>query len=159
MLWSRIRTVRNISNDGIFPSRQRYSQLSSATASSNSLRSSRHGSHRQIRFVASAHPTRGVDTSHRGAILALSEFDNRMLRIPDYSGNSMFNTLGNFAVNSCWTGFLILLAAALTTDWSKPFSGIWTIQSIQLVVLIVTGTLRSRSGWRQICSSLCTGSF
>jgi len=30
--------------------------------------------------------------------------DNRMLRIPDW--NSMFNTLGNFAVNSCWTGFL-----------------------------------------------------
>ena len=51
-------------------------------------------------FVASAHPTRGVDASHRGGnpgfVRALGD---RKIRIPDYVGNSMFNTLGNFAVN------------------------------------------------------------
>jgi len=51
-------------------------------------------------FVASAHPTSGVDASHRGGNPGFVRIlDNRMLRIPDYSGNSMFNTLGNFAVN------------------------------------------------------------
>ena len=51
-------------------------------------------------FVASAHPSRGVDASHRGGhpgfiqVVGPSE-----LRIPDYSGNGMFNTLGNFHVN------------------------------------------------------------
>lgn len=51
-------------------------------------------------FVSSGHPSSGMDLSHRGGnpgfIQVLSE---TRLRIPDYSGNGMFNTLGNFAVN------------------------------------------------------------
>ncbi len=51
-------------------------------------------------FVASSHPERGVDASHRGGnpgfIKVLSD---RRIRIPDYVGNRMFNTLGNFIVN------------------------------------------------------------
>ena len=51
-------------------------------------------------FVASAHADRGVDASHRGGnpgfIKVLSE---RRIRVPDYVGNSMFQTLGNFTVN------------------------------------------------------------
>lgn len=47
-------------------------------------------------FVASAHPQYGVDASHRGGapgfVRALSD---TCLRIPDYAGNNMFNTLGN----------------------------------------------------------------
>jgi len=51
-------------------------------------------------FVASAHPERGVDVSHRGGLPGFVEpIDDSTLRIPDYSGNSMFNTLGNFAIN------------------------------------------------------------
>jgi len=51
-------------------------------------------------FVASAHPQRGVDVSHRGGLPGFAEVvDERTLRIPDYVGNSMFNTLGNFTVN------------------------------------------------------------
>ena len=52
-------------------------------------------------FVASGHPSRGLDASHRGGqpgfiqILAPDK-----LRIPDYAGNSMFNTLGNFRIDS-----------------------------------------------------------
>ncbi|MFQ5589510.1 MAG: pyridoxamine 5'-phosphate oxidase family protein, partial [Nitrospiria bacterium] len=51
-------------------------------------------------FVASAHPERGVDVSHRGGHPGFVQVLNEhTLRIPDYPGNSLFNTLGNFAVN------------------------------------------------------------
>ena len=51
-------------------------------------------------FVASAHPERGVDASHRGGNAGFVEvLDERTLRIPDYAGNGMFNTLGNFVAN------------------------------------------------------------
>ena len=51
-------------------------------------------------FVASAYPSRGVDTSHRGGNPGFVRvLDDKTLRIPDYVGNSMFNTLGNFVVN------------------------------------------------------------
>jgi len=51
-------------------------------------------------FVASAHPEQGVDASHRGGRPGFVEvMDERTLRIPDYPGNSMFNTLGNFVVH------------------------------------------------------------
>jgi predicted pyridoxine 5'-phosphate oxidase superfamily flavin-nucleotide-binding protein len=51
-------------------------------------------------FIASVHPTRGVDASHRGGNPGFIRIlDNKTIRIPDYAGNSMFNTLGNFMVN------------------------------------------------------------
>ncbi len=49
-------------------------------------------------FVASAHPEHGIDASHRGGHPGFARIiNNRQLRIPDFAGNSMFNTLGNFA--------------------------------------------------------------
>ncbi|MCH7565046.1 MAG: pyridoxamine 5'-phosphate oxidase family protein [Gemmatimonadetes bacterium] len=51
-------------------------------------------------FVASAHSEGGGDVSHRGGNSGFVEIlDDRTLRIPDYAGNSMFNTLGNFVTN------------------------------------------------------------
>ncbi|TAN47638.1 MAG: pyridoxamine 5'-phosphate oxidase family protein [Rhodospirillales bacterium] len=50
-------------------------------------------------FVASAYPNGPVDVSHRGGALGFVQLDDGCLRIPDYPGNSMFGTLGNFAVN------------------------------------------------------------
>jgi predicted pyridoxine 5'-phosphate oxidase superfamily flavin-nucleotide-binding protein len=51
-------------------------------------------------FVTSAHPTRGLDTSHRGGNAGFVEvIDDKTLRIPDYQGNSMFNTIGNLLVD------------------------------------------------------------
>jgi len=51
-------------------------------------------------FVASAHPDRGVDASHRGGGPGFVRvLDDATLRIPDYPGNSMFNTLGNFELH------------------------------------------------------------
>lgn len=50
-------------------------------------------------FVASAQPDGPVDSSHRGGTPGFIKLDGGTLRIPDYVGNSMFGTLGNFAVN------------------------------------------------------------
>lgn len=50
-------------------------------------------------FVASACPGGPVDASHRGGRPGFVVVDGGRLRIPDYPGNSMFGTLGNFAVN------------------------------------------------------------
>ena len=51
-------------------------------------------------FVASTHPERGVDASHRGGNPGFVRIvDDVTLRIPDYAGNCLFNTLGNFVVN------------------------------------------------------------
>jgi len=51
-------------------------------------------------FVASRHPRAGLDVSHRGGDRGFARIvDSSTLRIPDYSGNSLFNTLGNFAVD------------------------------------------------------------
>lgn len=50
-------------------------------------------------FVSSLHPERGVDASHRGGQRGFVQLiDDACLRIPDYPGNSMFNTLGNLLV-------------------------------------------------------------
>jgi predicted pyridoxine 5'-phosphate oxidase superfamily flavin-nucleotide-binding protein len=62
----------------------------------------------QIRFIenadtfviASAHQTRGADVSHRGGNAGFVKVsDDRTLIFPDYSGNMMFQTLGNLQLN------------------------------------------------------------
>ena len=51
-------------------------------------------------FVGSVHPVRGVDASHRGGAPGfITIVDRTTLRVPDYPGNSMFMTLGNFEVD------------------------------------------------------------
>jgi predicted pyridoxine 5'-phosphate oxidase superfamily flavin-nucleotide-binding protein len=51
-------------------------------------------------FVASGSAAGDLDVSHRGGKPGFIELtDNNTLRIPDYDGNSMFNTLGNFLQN------------------------------------------------------------
>jgi len=48
-------------------------------------------------FVASSHPDAGADVSHRGGHPGfIHVIDEKTLRIPDYAGNNLFNTLGNF---------------------------------------------------------------
>lgn len=52
-------------------------------------------------FVASSHPTRGADASHRGGEPGFLEVrDERTLRVPEYAGNGLYNTLGNLVVSS-----------------------------------------------------------
>ena len=51
-------------------------------------------------FVATAHPFRGADASHRGGQPGfVAVVDAQTLIWPDYSGNMMFNTLGNIVSN------------------------------------------------------------
>lgn len=51
-------------------------------------------------FVASNHPERGADASHRGGAPGFVQVvSDSLLRIADYPGNSMFNTFGNLALD------------------------------------------------------------
>lgn len=51
-------------------------------------------------FLASAHETQGADCSHRGGPNGFVQIlQNMVLRIPDYNGNSMFNSFGNLLSN------------------------------------------------------------
>jgi predicted pyridoxine 5'-phosphate oxidase superfamily flavin-nucleotide-binding protein len=53
-----------------------------------------------VLFLATGHPQLGADASHRGGNPGFVEVLNTTtLRIPDYSGNSLFNTLGNLLVD------------------------------------------------------------
>jgi predicted pyridoxine 5'-phosphate oxidase superfamily flavin-nucleotide-binding protein len=54
-----------------------------------------------IFFIATQHPGRGLDASHRGGNpgFVVSPSD-RTLRFPDYAGNSLFNTLGNLEIDA-----------------------------------------------------------
>lgn len=52
-------------------------------------------------FVASVHRGRGLDVSHRGGQPGFIWLESDgTLRMPDYPGNSMFQTLGNFEVDT-----------------------------------------------------------
>jgi predicted pyridoxine 5'-phosphate oxidase superfamily flavin-nucleotide-binding protein len=52
-------------------------------------------------FIASRHPERGADASHRGGRPGFVKVDQAggVLTFPDYPGNNMFQTLGNLVVN------------------------------------------------------------
>jgi hypothetical protein len=52
-------------------------------------------------FIASAHPQHGADASHRGGNPGFVHVESaRKLILPDYSGNNLFNTLGNIQLNA-----------------------------------------------------------
>lgn len=51
-------------------------------------------------FLASIHETHGADCSHRGGTPGFVQVKgDGVLRIPDFNGNSMFNSFGNFLCN------------------------------------------------------------
>jgi predicted pyridoxine 5'-phosphate oxidase superfamily flavin-nucleotide-binding protein len=51
-------------------------------------------------FVGSSDPEGELDASHRGGAPGFVKvLDSSTLQIPDYQGNSMYNTLGNFVLN------------------------------------------------------------
>ena len=67
-------------------------------------------------FIASSYPadegdvrSHGVDVSHRGGEPGFISVEGGVLKIPDYVGNSYFNTLGNLALNP--------KAGLLVVDW------------------------------------------
>lgn len=79
-------------------------------------------------FVASGSETGDLDVSHRGGKPGFIELvDNNTLRIPDYNGNSMFNTLGNFLQNpragllfiDFSNGDTLQLSGTATVSWNE----------------------------------------
>ena len=79
-------------------------------------------------FIASANPKGYLDVSHRGGNPGTIEIvDDKTLRIPDYQGNSMFNTFGNFLLNKnagvvFWDfeqGKLLQMTGTAHIHWSK----------------------------------------
>jgi hypothetical protein len=81
-----------------------------------------------VLFLATGHPQRGADASHRGGNPGFVEvIDANMLRIPDYSGNSLFNTLGNLLVDPHYgllvpdfhNGRMLQLTGTAKIKWSE----------------------------------------
>ena len=76
-------------------------------------------------FIATAAPDAGVDASHRGGMPGFIHVDGQRLTWPDYSGNSLFNTLGNIeawphaglAIPDFETGAMLLLTGRAAIDW------------------------------------------
>nr|WP_255426954.1 pyridoxamine 5'-phosphate oxidase family protein [Pseudonocardia sp. C8] len=50
-------------------------------------------------FLGTAHPTHGIDASHRGGSPGFVRVEADELWWPDYPGNNLFNSMGNIAVN------------------------------------------------------------
>jgi predicted pyridoxine 5'-phosphate oxidase superfamily flavin-nucleotide-binding protein len=82
-------------------------------------------------FVASQHPEHGVDASHRGGDAGFIRLvDASTLRLPDYPGNGLFNTLGNFAIDPraglCIPDFengrILQLTGRATLQWDPDAS-------------------------------------
>jgi predicted pyridoxine 5'-phosphate oxidase superfamily flavin-nucleotide-binding protein len=76
-------------------------------------------------FVASLNPGEGADASHRGGPPGFVTVTGDRLAWPDYSGNLMYNTLGNIAAHpragllfpDFETGALLLLTGRAAIDW------------------------------------------
>jgi hypothetical protein len=80
-------------------------------------------------FVASLHSLAGVDVSHRGGKPGFMKvLDERSIRIADYPGNSMYNTLGNFETNpvagivipNFTNGTILQLTGNVEMQWDLP---------------------------------------
>jgi len=87
-------------------------------------------------FIATDHPEQGADVSHKGGRPGFVQvIDRGRLAFPDYNGNSMFNTLGNLAVNpragllfiDFASGRTLQLAGDAAIDWdparARNFAG------------------------------------
>ncbi|MBA4742974.1 MAG: pyridoxamine 5'-phosphate oxidase family protein [Azoarcus sp.] len=122
-------------------------------------------------FIATAHPDAGtdapiaygVDVSHRGGkpgFVRISETQGAdQLTIPDFTGNSFFNTLGNIALNprvgllfvDFDGGQLVQIAGAATIDHDSPerahYAGALRLLHVRIdVVRRLTGVMALRWG-------------
>ncbi|MDM0076161.1 pyridoxamine 5'-phosphate oxidase family protein [Variovorax sp. J2P1-59] len=104
-------------------------------------------------FIATAHPaagdaaaSHGVDVSHRGGRSGFVRLTGEgTLTVPDFVGNSFFNTLGNIAVHpragllfiDFETGDLLQLGVTAETIWDGPdlegFAGAQRLLRMQVV--------------------------
>jgi predicted pyridoxine 5'-phosphate oxidase superfamily flavin-nucleotide-binding protein len=116
-------------------------------------------------FIASRHPAGGADASHRGGNPGFVRVDAPdRLTFPDYSGNAMFNTLGNLAADpragllfvDFDQGSTLQLTGRAGIDWSREaasaFSGAERVVKVSVESVVETvgalplrGRLVSRS--------------
>ena len=81
-------------------------------------------------FVASFHSIRGVDISHRGGNPGFIQIvDRQTIRIPDYNGNGMFNTLGNLIINPRAGLIFIDFERSRTLQLSGRANILWDLES------------------------------
>lgn len=80
-------------------------------------------------FLGTAHPGRGADTSHKGGRPGFVRVDSDgTLWWPDYSGNNMFNSLGNLEENpeaallflDYAHGVALHLSGTAALEWTAP---------------------------------------
>ncbi|MGH1426974.1 MAG: pyridoxamine 5'-phosphate oxidase family protein [Arenicella sp.] len=81
-------------------------------------------------FEPDSHSIQGVDASHRGGKPGFIHIENNSLTIPDYYGNNLFNTLGNFLKNpkagllftDFITGNVLMLTGTVELRWEDDAS-------------------------------------
>lgn len=82
-----------------------------------------------IFFLGTAHPGRGADTSHKGGRPGFVRVDpHGSLWWPDFSGNNMFNSLGNLTENpeaallfpDYAHGVALHLSGTAALEWTEP---------------------------------------
>jgi predicted pyridoxine 5'-phosphate oxidase superfamily flavin-nucleotide-binding protein len=79
-------------------------------------------------FLGTTHPDRGADASHRGGPPGFVRVESGKLWWPDYSGNNMFNSFGNLAVDPSAallfigfdTGATLHVSGTAALDWTAP---------------------------------------
>jgi uncharacterized protein len=111
-------------------------------------------------FIASGHTGTGVDASHRGGQPGFVRvLDERTLRLPDYAGNNMFQTLGNIAADARVgllfvdfdTGTRLQLTGEARLLWDRPdfadLKGAERAVEIQIGEIVETEGHRPL-GWR-----------
>ena len=83
-------------------------------------------------FIATVHSDQGADCSHRGGMPGFVRVrDERRLSFPDYSGNFMFQTLGNLEIDpraglvfaDYPSGTLVHLTGRARVDWTEQRRG------------------------------------
>jgi uncharacterized protein len=82
-------------------------------------------------FIASAHVEAGADISHRGGNEGFMRVvDARTLLLPDYAGNTMFQTLGNLQANPQAGLLLIDFASGATLQMAGTTRIIWDAERV-----------------------------
>ena len=99
-------------------------------------------------FLGSVHPESGADASHRGGLPGFVRVDSPThLSFPDYSGNKMFNTLGNIEVSPSVgllffdfaSGRSLQLTGRASVDWSdarsQQFKGAQRVIDVEITAV------------------------
>lgn len=82
-------------------------------------------------FIATTHDSTGLDCSHRGGAPGFIDvLSPDEIRVPDYTGNSMYNTLGNLELDpragvvvcDFVSGEILQLTGTVSIDWDVPGS-------------------------------------